>query len=421
MAQAVANEHLDLSVNMVSFQEMTDAQVRAYTSIAADAGCPLLYSLNRERSPYNTELVSVSQALSERYRLTEVSVLETDYTSAMKKPAKAGKVAERSEFNYRHLVGRLDPAVASVASCGSSVHIRTDTAPATRASGAIVLGMTLYNNAGHLREAMESILAQSHTAFELVLLDDASSDGTEAIAREFEARDPRVRYYRHPVRQAMIATWRDAVELSERECPGATYFAWVSDHDRWHPRWLERLVIELENDPTAVLAYPITKRIGQDGLELDKGPRLFDTAGLGDLHARWRHFCHNGVGAGDMVYGLMRMDALRRAGILRRVLRPDGLLVAELTLYGSFRQVPEVLLFRRDSMATSVDRQRHSLILPGEAPRWFGAPPWFQHALVLWQEYVERRPAPLPLSRTQWMRMLVRYQVTYGWRHFRKT
>ena len=98
---------------MVSFQEMTDAQVRGYAGMAAAAGCPLVYSFNRERSPYNTELVTVSDALAERYQLTEVPVLNTDYTSAMKKPPKAGKPAERSEFNYRHLVGRLDPSAGS--------------------------------------------------------------------------------------------------------------------------------------------------------------------------------------------------------------------------------------------------------------------------------------------------------------------
>ena len=90
----------------------------------------------------------------------------------------------------------------------------------------------------------------------------------------------------------MIATWRDVVEIAAREHPSAEYFAWVSDHDRWHPRWLERLRAELDGDPDAVLAYPITRRIGQTGVELDKGPRLFDTTGCADLRARWRHMCH---------------------------------------------------------------------------------------------------------------------------------
>src|SRR6185295_5663324 len=121
------------------------------------------------------------------------------------------------------------------------------------------------------------------------------------------------RYFRHETRQAMIATWRDVAQIAMRECPSATYFAWVSDHDRWHPRWLERLLAELEADPEAVLAYPITRRIGPTGAELDKGPRLFDTLGCRDVAARWRHMCHTAVAAGDMVYGLMRLDALNKA------------------------------------------------------------------------------------------------------------
>jgi hypothetical protein len=131
--------------------------------------------------------------------------------------------------------------------------------------------------------------------------------------------------------------------------------------------------------------------------------------------------CHEGIGAGDMVYGLMRLNALRKAGIFRRVLRPDRLLIAELTLHGSFRQVPEVLWFRRESNGTSVDRQRHSLVLAGEEPKWFAAPPWFQHSVMLWNEYARPEPPPLPIPRGKWARMLLRYQLTYGWRHFRKT
>ena len=66
-----------------------------------------------------------------------------------------------------------------------------------------------------------------------------------------------------------------------------------------------------------------------------------------------------------MVYGLMRLDALQAAGIFRRVLRPDRLLMAELTLQRRFRQVPEVLWFRRQSETASVERQRATLVLAG--------------------------------------------------------
>jgi glycosyltransferase involved in cell wall biosynthesis len=412
----------DVLVNMVSFQEMTGAQVRGYAAMAAEAGCSLVYSFNRERSPYNTELLSVSDALAERYRLTEVPVLNTDYTSALRKLPKAGKPVERSEFSYRHLVGRLDPAFARPRARAGAETMASSRHRATESSGpSVVLGMTLYNNAGHLPEAIESLLAQTYDDFVLVLLDDASGDETESVARAAAARDARVRYFRHDTRKAMVATWREVVEIAIAECPSAEYFAWVSDHDRWHPRWLDRLLAELEADPDAVLAYPITRRIAQNGAEMDKGPRLFDTVGCADLRARWKRMCHGGVGAGDMVYGVMRVSALTRAGIFRRVLRPDRLLIAELTLLGGIRQVPEALWFRRESNGASVDRQRHSLVLAGDEPKWFHSPPWFQHSVVLWQEYARPEHPPLPISRSAWVRMLLRYQLTYGWKHFRKT
>src|SRR5688572_1934279 len=188
---------LDLVVNMVSFQEMTDAQVRRYAEIAASAGCPFIYSFNRERSAYNTELIRVSDALAERYRLTEVPVLESDYTNAMKRAPKPGKVQERSEINYRHLVGRLDPS--SVGRVLSDAPLGRSRGTGPTGSGGVVLGMTLYNNARHLPEAIESLLAQTHRDFTLILLDDASADETESVARGYAARDARIRYFKHDV------------------------------------------------------------------------------------------------------------------------------------------------------------------------------------------------------------------------------
>jgi glycosyltransferase involved in cell wall biosynthesis len=403
---------LDLTVNMVSFQEMTDTQVRAYAAMAASAKCPLLYSMNRERSPYNSELLSVSDALSDFYALTEVAVLDTDYTSAFRKPSKTPRVIDPAEPRYRHLVGQLKAPMATTRGAASK--------PAKAGEPRVVLGMTLYNNAKHLPHAVESLLAQSYGDFALLLLDDASTDDTEGIARGYAARDPRVTYLRHDARQAMIATWREVAETAASRWPSAEYFAWVSDHDWWHPRWLERLIVELDQDAGAVLAYPVTQRVSIGGAEIGKEPRLFDTAARTDVRARWRHLCRHLVGAGDMVYGLMRMDALRRAGIFRPVLRPDRLLVAELTLHGRIRQVPEVLWYRRQSQNASVDKQATTLLLAGTEPPTFSWPPWLQHADVLWREYATRGDG-LGLSRAQWLRMLAHYQLRYGWRHFRKT
>ena len=441
-ARLVSALPLDLTVNMVSFQEMTDAQVRAYAGMAASARCPLLYSMNRERSPYNSELLSVSDALADWYELTEVTVLDTDYTSAFRKPPKTPRTIDPAEPRYRHLVGRLSPQhvasgrlrrEAASASRTSSVRLQADAtsdsdatsdadATSDTSTPRVVLGMTLYNNARHLPHALESLLAQTHGDFALLLLDDASNDETEQVARRYVERDARVAYLRHDTRQAMIATWREVAETAARRWPSAEYFGWVSDHDWWHPRWLERLIAELDADPDAVLAYPVTRRVSGGGAEIVKpGPRLFDTVTCAGVRARWRHLCRHLVGAGDMVYGLIRIDALQRAGVFRPVLRPDRLLIAELTLHGRIRQVPEVLWFRRESGRASVDKQTDTLLVAGTEPSWFFWPPWLQHASLLWREYARRGGGSCGLSRAEWMLMLAHYQIRYGWRHFRKT
>lgn len=429
LSHLVSTLPLDVTANMVSFQEMTDAQVRGYAEMAAAAGCPLLYSLNRDRSPYNDELVSVSAALGEVYQLTEVPVLRTDYTSAMKKPPKPGTTPEVTEYRYRHLVGRLPGGMAGTrtraqrtetpATSSATLETAAGTSVARRDGPRVVLGMTLYNKARYLPEALDSLLAQTFGDFALVMLDDASDDDTAAVAAAYASRDPRVRFHRHGTRAAMIATWREVAELAYETHPQAEFFAWVSDHDRWHPRWLESLVAQLDADPGAVLAYPVTRRIDEDGRELGKGPRVFDTAGETDLRGRWLRFCRDGIGSGDMVYGLQRMDALRRAGIFRLALRPDRLLIAELTLFGRILQTPEVLWFRRNVGRSSIERQEHTLVLPGRAPWWFRWPPSLQHGLWLAREYVG--PRRFGLSAFAWLAMLARYEITYGWRHFRKS
>jgi Glycosyl transferase family 2 len=289
-----------------------------------------------------------------------------------------------------------------------------------RRSPRVVLGMTLYNNARHLPDAAASLLAQSYRDFALVMLDDASSDQTSAVAQAFAADDERITYYRHDERVGMISTWREVVQIAIRHFPSAEYFAWVSDHDRWHRQWLARLVEALDANPSLVLAYPMTQRMEQDGTPVEKDLRVFQTVGLTDVRDRWREFCRRGVGSGDMVYGLMRVPALRAAGIFRDVLNPDRLLIAELTLQGPIAQVQEPLWVRRRSTVASITRQRTTLIA-GPTPAWFAWPPTLQHAYVVAREYARSSHPPVKIPAAMLAGMLVRYQASSLWRTYRKT
>lgn len=243
-----------------------------------------------------------------------------------------------------------------------------------------VLGIPLYNHAELLPAALDSLLGQERRDLALVLVDDLSTDATPDVARAYAARDPRVVYECNRARLGLVGNWRRAFERATELHPGAPYFAWASDHDLWDPRWLGALVAELERSPAALVAYPHTVRMGAGG-ETIRGSWSFSTAGMDSPAERLAASCRRMV-PGDMVYGLFRAEALRRAGVFPAVVAPDRLLLSELSVYGELHQVPEVLWRRRYQHAVSVRRQRASFF-PAGAPLHAYLPWWLVHAGVL--------------------------------------
>lgn len=90
-----------LVVNMVSFQEMTSEQVESYARRAHELNTAFLYSLNRDRSPYNTQLTNVADALEKYYWLHEICMLPVSYNRVLKEKGPKQKAGP----SYRHHVG----------------------------------------------------------------------------------------------------------------------------------------------------------------------------------------------------------------------------------------------------------------------------------------------------------------------------
>jgi glycosyltransferase involved in cell wall biosynthesis len=264
----------------------------------------------------------------------------------------------------------------------------------------VIIGLPLFNHEKDLPEALESLLAQTYKNFALVLVDDCSTDRTPEIAREYETLDPRVTYVKNPERVGLVNNTRRAFQVAQEKYPDAEYFAFASDHDLWHPRWLQELVAALDAHPEVVLAYPLNRRIGAAGELLARKPWSFDTFGV---TSRWKRLRRGMVkmSAGNMVYGLFRADILRRAGVYRNVLVPDRLLFTELALYGQFKQVPQVLWFRRwYGRIFSLGRQRKTFF-PGRRPLYVYVPWWISHAASLFWILTVRGDGRPEVSRTE--------------------
>jgi glycosyltransferase involved in cell wall biosynthesis len=113
----------------------------------------------------------------------------------------------------------------------------------------VTVGLPVYNGGQQLRRALESLLAQDYPALEIVIRDNASTDETASIAREIEARDPRVRYL---CNESNLGAARNFERVLQ---DGAgPYFMWAAHDDCWSPDYVGRLVAALRRNPRAVLA-----------------------------------------------------------------------------------------------------------------------------------------------------------------------
>lgn len=244
----------------------------------------------------------------------------------------------------------------------------------------VVVGLPLYREVEHLAEAIESLLAQTYREVVFVVCDEGVDDAASAVAERYARSDPRLILRRNERRLGMVGNWRRTFAVGRRLFPDAPYFAWAADHDAAHPRWLEVLVGELDAHPQVLLAYPRNLRVTDAG-EPALTPWEFDTFGCPDPAQRLRSAARD-MRAGDMIYGLFRSEALERAGVFPAQLLPDRLLLSGLALEGQFKQVPEVLWYRRHTAPARLGRQRDALFA-GAAPAATRLPWWIVHPALV--------------------------------------
>jgi glycosyltransferase involved in cell wall biosynthesis len=117
----------------------------------------------------------------------------------------------------------------------------------TNRSALISVIMPVWNGASHLRESIDSILAQTEQNFEFLIIDDGSTDDTVAIIRSYE--DPRIRLIRQEHEGIVVALNRGVAESR------APWIARMDADDIAYPERFERQLAALAKRPGAVLCH----------------------------------------------------------------------------------------------------------------------------------------------------------------------
>ena len=204
----------------------------------------------------------------------------------------------------------------------------------------ITIGLPVYNSERYVRQSLDSLLAQTYSNVVLVISDNASTDGTAQICKEYAAADSRVKYYRNDVNIGNPRNFNRVFELTTTR-----YLKWSTADDFWGPTFLERALDIMERDSTIALCYPQAVLVDADGAN----PTNYDDV----LHLVQEDPADRFLMLIDRIrlahqhLGLIRMSHLRQTHLLGTHVGSDINLLAELTLYGKFFELPDRLFFRR--------------------------------------------------------------------------
>ncbi|MGH7801490.1 MAG: glycosyltransferase family 2 protein [Thermodesulfobacteriota bacterium] len=225
------------------------------------------------------------------------------------------------------------------------------------------IGLPVYNGEDFLEEAIESILSQTYTDFELIISDNASVDRTEEICLDYAAKDDRIRYIRQSENLGAARNFNSVFELSSGE-----YFKWAAHDDVCKGNFLSRCIEALDQEHSACLGYTRAITIDEKG-KFKKKHSPSENFGSEITHLRFREALSD-WGFPVPLFGVIRSNILSKTTLFTGYASCDRPLLAELSLYGRFYEVPEYLFLER----SHPDNGRRFYNDPDQSAIWWGVP-----------------------------------------------
>lgn len=131
---------------------------------------------------------------------------------------------------------------------------------------AISVFIPVYNAEKYVEKTITSVLNQTFSNWELIVLDDASVDQSYAICKAFEEKDKRIKVFRNAKNLGMVANWNKGISLCRTE-----YFIKLDADDLWHPAMLEESLKVMELFPEVSLLFTRYQTIDRHGEPIADG------------------------------------------------------------------------------------------------------------------------------------------------------
>jgi glycosyltransferase involved in cell wall biosynthesis len=206
----------------------------------------------------------------------------------------------------------------------------------------VSVGIPVYNGENYIAEAVHSVLSQTFGSLELIIQDNASTDRTGEICRQFQSQDSRVRYFRNPRNLGAAPNYNLAYNMARGK-----YFKWLAHDDRITPTYLEATTKALDERPDAVLCNTVVRYIDGAGEYIG----LYDSGlGRADVPSPAARFASMVLSSHSCVdfFGVLRREAMKRSLLHGSFHGADRAFLAQMALRGSFVQLAEPLVEMRE-------------------------------------------------------------------------
>jgi glycosyltransferase involved in cell wall biosynthesis len=187
----------------------------------------------------------------------------------------------------------------------------------------------------------------------LIICDNASTDSTEAICREYQALDARVRYFRNETNLGPAGNHNKCVALSRGE-----YFRWHAHDDRCEPTYLARCVDVLDTRSEIVNCHSLTLKIDDRSQPVEDYSFVWDFENPSPSR-RFDDFIHvnHRRHVGYEIFGLMRVAAMLTTPLEGPYAHGDRVFLGRMALRGTFYEIPERLFLARVHASQSMQNR----------------------------------------------------------------
>jgi len=212
----------------------------------------------------------------------------------------------------------------------------------------VSIGLPVYNGERFIQRALDSLLAQDYSNWELIISDNASTDRTGELCLACQAKDGRVHYYRNAANIGMMSNFKRTLDLAAGE-----YFMFAAYDDRWSPQFISALLSDLRLHPESQVAMSALDIVDEEGqlvkpVRLDQGDKSPNQLGYFAMLLRLMTMWGGSTKSHHYYfYGLFRRKFLQQAYCYYvDTAFGDRMFVALLALLTPFRYVPRTLFYK---------------------------------------------------------------------------